>query len=70
MIKDRAASICHKLLNLARVRGEEYDYVLRQYVMQRFLYRLSRSEYADQFILKGALLFWVWIDHDQSNIFA
>ena len=28
--------------------------------MQRLLYRLSRSEYTGQFLLKGALLFWVW----------
>jgi len=35
---------------------------MRQYVMQRLLYRLSCSEYANQFLLKGALLFWVWND--------
>jgi hypothetical protein len=28
--------------------------------MERFLYRLSESEYADRFILKGALLLRVW----------
>jgi hypothetical protein len=28
--------------------------------MQRLLYRLSISHYASQFLLKGALLFWVW----------
>jgi len=60
MAKDIAASIRQKLLNLARERQEDFDYVLRQYVMQRLLYRLSYSEYAEQFLLKGALLFWVW----------
>jgi len=60
MITDRAASIRQKLRNLARERAEDFDYVLRQYVMQRLLYRLSRSEYSGQFLLKGALLFWVW----------
>jgi hypothetical protein len=28
--------------------------------MERFLYRLSVSDYAEAFYLKGALLFWVW----------
>lgn len=60
MAKDIAASIRQKLLNLARERQEDFDYVLRQYVMQRLLYRLSRSDYVEQFLLKGALLFWVW----------
>ena len=60
MTTDRAASIRQKLRNLAREREEDFDYVLRQYVMQRLLYRLSCSEYSAQFLLKGALLFWVW----------
>jgi len=60
MAKDIAASVRQKLRNLARERGEDLDYVLRQYVMQRVLYRLSCSEYVEQFLLKGALLFWVW----------
>jgi hypothetical protein len=28
--------------------------------MERFLYRLSKSTHAEKFVLKGALLFWVW----------
>ena len=28
--------------------------------MERFLYRLSKTSYADKFILKGGLLFYVW----------
>ena len=60
MPKNTPASIRQRLLNLARERHEDFDYVLRQYVMQRLLYRLSTSHYADQFLLKGALLFWVW----------
>ena len=60
MPKNTAASVRQRLLNLARERHEDFDYVLRQYVMQRLLYRLSISHYAGQFLLKGALLFWVW----------
>ena len=53
-------SIRQRLLNLARERGEDFDYVLRQYVIQRLLYRLCQSDYQQQFLLKGAQLFWVW----------
>ena len=60
MVKNIAQSVRQKLLNLARERQEDFDYVMRQYVMQRLLYRLSCSEYANQFLLKGALLFWIW----------
>lgn len=60
MAKDVAASVRQKLRNLARERGEDFDYVLRQYVMQRVLYRLGCSKFVEQFLLKGALLFWVW----------
>jgi len=60
MPKDMAASVRQRLRDLARARHEDFDYVLRQYVMQRLLYRLSCSDYSEQFLLKGALLFWVW----------
>lgn len=60
MSKDSAASIRQRLLNLAKVKHENFDYVLRQYLIQRLLYRLSVSKYRDQFLLKGAMLFWVW----------
>ncbi len=60
MPKEMAASVRQRLRDLARARNEEHDYVLRQYVMQRLLYRLSCSDYSEQFLLKGALLFWVW----------
>ena len=60
MVKNIGQSIRQKLRNLAQERHEDFDYVMRQYVMQRLLYRLSCSEYADKFLLKGALLFWVW----------
>jgi predicted nucleotidyltransferase component of viral defense system len=34
--------------------------MLQYYAMERFLYRLSVSSFADRFILKGALLLRVW----------
>ena len=55
-----AASVRQRLLNLARTRGEVYDLILTRYAMERFLYRLSRSKYRRELILKGAMLFQIW----------
>lgn len=60
MVKDIAASIRQRLLNLARERGEDFNYVLQLFLIQRLLYRLGLSEYRDKYMLKGAMLFWVW----------
>jgi len=56
------ASIRQRLLDLARKRGEDFQQVLRNYAMERLLYRLSKSKYSDRFVLKGALLFRLWFD--------
>lgn len=58
--KDLAASVRQRLLNLAKERAENFELVLVRYALERFLYRLSASEHADRFLLKGALLFLVW----------
>lgn len=55
-----AASIRQRLLNLARTRNEDFQYVLTRYAMERLLYRLGQSQHADQFLLKGAMLFQLW----------
>ncbi|MBI2313795.1 MAG: nucleotidyl transferase AbiEii/AbiGii toxin family protein [Betaproteobacteria bacterium] len=59
-VKNLSASIRQRLYSLARERGETVDQVLTQFALERFLYRLSRSEFRDRFLLKGALLFRVW----------
>ncbi|ALS98229.1 nucleotidyl transferase AbiEii/AbiGii toxin family protein [Lacimicrobium alkaliphilum] len=55
-----AASIRQRLLNLSREQQRPFQEVLQFYLMERFLYRLSRSEHADRFVLKGALMLQVW----------
>lgn len=57
-----AASVQQRLLNLSRERQEAFDLALTRYALERFLYRLSCSEYREQFLLKGAMLFAVWGD--------
>lgn len=62
-----AASVKARLLNRARQTGTVFSELLQRYAMERFLYRLSRSEYAGQFVLKGALLFAVWSDYSRRT---
>lgn len=57
------ASVHQRLLNLSRERNEDFNLLLKRYALERLLYRLSRSEHADQFVLKGAMLFIVWDMH-------
>lgn len=54
------ASIRQRLLNLANERKEEFQFVLVRYAIERLLYRLSKTPHADQFLLKGAMLFQLW----------
>ncbi|MFH1131188.1 MAG: nucleotidyl transferase AbiEii/AbiGii toxin family protein, partial [Pseudomonadota bacterium] len=60
MTKNISASIRQRLLNLARQRKEDFQYVLVRYGLERFLYRLASSEFHDRFVLKGAALFSLW----------
>ena len=58
--RNLAASVRQRLLNIAKREGEVFDLVLTRYALERFLYRLGRSQYHSQFLLKGAMLFAVW----------
>lgn len=59
-IKNIGASVRQRLLNKARQDNRPFQELLQYYAMERFLYRLSVSSFADRFILKGALLLRVW----------
>lgn len=54
------ASVRQRLLNKARQENRPFQELLQYYAMERFLYRLSVSSWANRFILKGALLLRVW----------
>lgn len=54
------ASIHQRLLNRAHETGRAFNELLQYYTIERFLYRLSISNYAEQFILKGALMLNAW----------
>lgn len=64
-IKNIAASVKARLLNIAKENESNYQHILRQYMQERFLFRLSQSIHKNNFILKGALLF---LAHNISNL--
>jgi len=59
--KNLEASVHQSLLNLSRERKEDFNLILTRYTVERLLYRLTRSTYAEKFILKGAMLMAVWM---------
>ena len=54
--RNLAASIRDRLMQLARARNEDFNFILSRYGMERFLYRISKSQHELTFILKGAML--------------
>ena len=55
-----AASVRQRLLDQARSKHVDFNLLLTRYGLERFLYRLGRSEYRERFVLKGAMLFPLW----------
>lgn len=62
MSPNRAASIRARLKNHADARGQDYNLILTRYALERLMYRLSVSRHANNFLLKGAMLFAIWFD--------
>ncbi|MCR9279337.1 MAG: nucleotidyl transferase AbiEii/AbiGii toxin family protein [Pseudomonadaceae bacterium] len=60
-VKNVGASVRARLQNLSREAEKSFDLILTRYVLERLLYRLSTSVYADRFVLKGAMLLTIWL---------
>lgn len=60
MTANRAASIRARLKRHTDASKQDFNQTLTQYGLERLLYRLSISEHAPNFLLKGALLFQLW----------
>ncbi|MBI9046273.1 MAG: nucleotidyl transferase AbiEii/AbiGii toxin family protein [Anaerolineaceae bacterium] len=52
----KAMSLKAKIRNLAKEKGLPAQVILQNYMFERFLVRLSQSEFNDKFILKGGML--------------
>jgi predicted nucleotidyltransferase component of viral defense system len=55
-------SVKVKLKKLADDEGKNFNYILMHYFIERLLYRLSISPYAENFILKGGLLLYTVLE--------
>jgi hypothetical protein len=59
--KNIVASVQARLVEQSRELGVEHQLTLARFGGERLLYRLSKSEFADRFILKGAALLLLWL---------
>jgi predicted nucleotidyltransferase component of viral defense system len=59
--KNIVASVQARLVEQSRELGVEHQLTLARFGGERLLYRLSKSEFADRFILKGAALLLMWL---------
>ncbi|HEB86363.1 MAG TPA: nucleotidyl transferase AbiEii/AbiGii toxin family protein, partial [Gammaproteobacteria bacterium] len=62
-IKNIGASVRARLLGLSRANGQSFDLVLTRFALERLLFRLSQSRYAERFVLKGAMLLMIWFEN-------
>lgn len=60
--KNLAASVRHRLYNHAKANREDFNQLLVRFANERWLYRLSISDYKKGFLLKGASLFTLWFN--------
>ena len=60
MTKNIAHSLKVRLLNLSDHDNRRYQQLLVRYMQERFLYRLSKSKYRNNFILKGGALLYAY----------
>ena len=59
-IRNISASVHRRLLDKAKETRRPFNELLQHFAIERFIYRISRSRHAECFILKGALMFFVW----------
>ncbi len=57
-----AHSLKAKLLNLCDHDNKRYQQLIVHYMQERFLYRLSKSDYSEHFILKGGALLYAYTE--------
>lgn len=59
-LRNIPASVRTRLLKEAKASGDSYDQVLQYFVIERFLYRLAQTVWADRLIVKGAIMLRAW----------
>lgn len=66
--KNPAASVKARLLNLAHAQKADFQQLLMRYALERLLYRMEQSPYQERFVLKGAMLFHIWLDQQDLRV--
>ncbi len=61
--KNYAASVLARLLKHSRIHKEDYQSLLIRYAAERFLYRLGKSSYRNNYLLKGAYLLTITLEN-------
>ena len=61
-IRNIGASVRARLQNLSRETDQSFELILPRYALERLLYRLGTSAYAERFVLKGAMLLTSWFE--------
>lgn len=61
-LKNIGASVRARLLQLSKASGQSFDLVLTRFALERLLFRLGKSQHADRFVLKGAMLMMSWFE--------
>lgn len=59
MMSDIIASVKSRLKNMSVKMNRDYNFVLQLYFQERFLYRISISDFNDNFNLKGGLFIFI-----------
>lgn len=59
---NKAASVKARLRNISETEKRSYQEVLQTYGLERVVYRLSISDYANQFTLKGGIFLYALFD--------
>ena len=61
---DRSASVLARLKNKANETGRSYHLCLQLFCQEEFLRRLQKSQYSDNFVLKGGLFLYALTEFD------
>jgi predicted nucleotidyltransferase component of viral defense system len=61
-LKNIGASVRMRLLNMAQSSGQSFEVLLTRFALERLLFRLCKSAYANQFVLKGAMVMLTWFN--------
>ena len=60
---DLPLSILNRLANRCKATGDDPHGTQTRFILEQFLYRLSRTPHRNSLVLKGAMLFVIWQDH-------